>query len=323
MLAAALSSPFGALAGTADVVTDHVLPATEAFAQATSALSDAAAADCRAEALRPAYQRAFDAWMGIAHLGFGPLEQDGRALTIEFWPDPRGLVARNTARLATDPAAATPEGLAQQSIAGRGLMALDQMLYSDDLSAYQAGDPACRYVTALAADLAAIAAALRADWQDHATLMTEAGAPGNTRYLSDREAAQALYTALLSSLEFDADQRLGRPMGSFDKPRPKLAEAWRSDRPLANLALSLAALRDLAERLAEGPIPATEAAFGTAQATAAGLTGDPRLEAVATPQGRLKLEILQQQIRDIGTAIEAEIGGGLNLTAGFNSKDGD
>ena len=153
--------------------------------------------------------------------------------------------------------------------------------------------------------------------------MLDAGQDGNDRYLSAQEADQAIYTALLSGLELDADQRLGRPMGSFDKPRPKLAEAWRSDRPLRNIELSLAALRDMAVALSDDPIPLTEAAFDNAQAQVAELQDDPRLEGVTDPTQRLKIEILQQRIRAIGTAIEGEIGGGLGLTAGFNSKDGD
>lgn len=312
--------PLPAVAGVPEVVNDHILPATDRFASAAYALADTAARDCGAQALRPAYQDTFDAWMGLSHLAFGPLEQDGRALTIEFWPDPRGLVGRTVRGLVADadPVVEDPAGFPEVSIAGRGLMALEQLLYGDEAQ----GDYACRYGRAIATDLVAIADAVRADWQDHAQLMLNAGEAGNARYLSPKEPQQALYTALLSTLEFDADQRLGRPMGSFDKPRPKLAEAWRSDRPLTNIRLSLAALRDLATLLSDNPIPVTETAFDTAEATASALE-DPRLAGVETPQGRLKLEILQQQIRAIRDAVLAEIGGNLGLAAGFNSKDGD
>lgn len=316
--------PLPALAGVPEVVNDHIIPATDRFASASHALADTAASDCTATAMRPDYQDAFDAWMGLSHLAFGPLEQDGRALTIEFWPDPRGMVPRATKTMITntDPAVDTASGFTEVSVAGRGLMALEQLLYEDEISGYGADDYTCRYARAIATDLAGLADAIQADWQDHAQLMLNAGTPGNNRYLAPQETAQVLYTALLSTLEFDADQRLGRPMGSFDRPRPKLAEAWRSDRPQRNLSLSLTALHDLASQLAVGPIPTTEAAFATAQATTKALN-DPRLAGVEEPQGRLKAEILQQQIRAIADAVEAEIGGSMGLTAGFNSKDGD
>lgn len=311
--------PLPAMAGTPEVVNDHILPATDRFAVAAQGLADAAAADCSADALQAPYQDAFDAWMGLSHLGFGPLEQDGRALTIEFWPDPRGLVARSVRGLIADqdPVVDDPAGFAEVSIAGRGLMALEQVMTGDG------GDYSCRYTRAIATDLASIANAVRADWQGYAQVMLSAGQDGNDRYLSMREADQAIYTALLSGVEFDADQRIGRPMGSFDKPRPKLAEAWRSDRPLRNIELSLTALRDMAVKLSGDPIPLTEAAFDDAQAQIAVLQDDPRLQGVNDPAQRLKIEILQQRIRAIAAAIEAEIGGGLGLTAGFNSKDGD
>ena len=312
--------PLPAFADVSQVIDDHILPATKGFAAATHALADKAQVDCAPDAIRPAYQSAFDAWMGLSHLGFGPLEQDGRALTIEFWPDPRGLVRRATAGLIadSDPVVDKPDAFAEVSIAGRGLMALEQLLYESQADP----DYACRYARAVATDLAALADAVQADWRSHADLMRTAGESGNDRYISAKEPQQVLYTALLSTLEFDADQRLGRPMGSFDKPRPKLAEAWRSDRPLQNIRLSLDALRALATGMSDTPIPVTEAAFDTAQATAASLD-DPRLASVDDPQSRLKIEILQQQIRAIGAAVEAEIGGDLGLTAGFNSKDGD
>lgn len=316
--------PLPALADVQAAIDAHILPGTRSFAQATDKLSQTAAQDCSPEAMRSAYQDSFDAWLGISHLGFGPLEQDGRALTVEFWPDPRGLVARTVRSVVSDadPVVDDASEFPELSIAGRGLMALEQLLYDQQIRDLAGTDYACRYIRALSADLATLGHDIERDWQDHATLMQDAGQPGNSRYLSPKEPAQVLYTALLSSLEFDADQRLGRPIGSFDKPRPKLAEAWRSDRPMRNIRLSLAALQALAAHISDTETPATDAAFNAAIAMASDLD-DPRLEGVSDPASRLKLEILQQHIRAIRTAVEAEIGGDMGLTAGFNSKDGD
>ena len=54
-----------ALTRTVDL---HATPAVERFDQAATALSNAAAADCTPEAVKPAYNAAFDAWMGLQHL---------------------------------------------------------------------------------------------------------------------------------------------------------------------------------------------------------------------------------------------------------------
>ena len=57
---ACLAAP--AWAGVDEAIRDHVLPATAGFAEATAGLAETAAADCRPEAVRPAFQDAFDAW---------------------------------------------------------------------------------------------------------------------------------------------------------------------------------------------------------------------------------------------------------------------
>lgn len=312
-----LAAPLSA--GVEEAVSDHILPAFDTFAADTQALSEAAQADCTAEALRPAYQQAFDGWMGIAHLTFGPLEADGRTLAIAFWPDTRGIVAKTVATMLRDEDAIVndPQEFPEVSVAGRGLFALERLLYETD---YGAGDYACRYAQAISADLARMGTTMRAEWTEHAGLLTTAG--DNATYLTEREAASTLYTALMTGLEFTADQRLGRPLGSFDRPRPERAEARRSDRPLRDVVLSLEATRGLARSLAEGEIPVTEAAFADALQVAADLD-DPLFEGIDDPSGRLKVEILQQRVRAVRDAIAGEIGAALGLSQGFNSADGD
>ncbi|WP_323763529.1 imelysin family protein [Marinovum sp.] len=312
-----------ALAGTREVVQDHALPRVAAFAEAAQALGSAAADDCRAATLRPAFQRTFDAWMGVSHLTLGPLEDDGRALTIAFWPDSRGLVGRAVQQMlaAEDAAVETAESFAEVSIAARGLFALERLLY-------EAGDAgsegyACRFAQAIAADLARLAQETHDAWQaEFADQLLSAGDPDTPRFLTEREAAQALYTALSTGLVFTADQRLGRPMGSFDAARPQVAEARRSGRPLRNVILSLEALRDLARALADQPIPRTEAGFAAALETARDLD-DPLLAGVAEPAGRFRVEALQTRVEEILPPLAAEIGAVLGVSVGFNASDGD
>ena len=323
-LAACLLAATPASAGVDAALDDHILPGVDRFAAATAALSDAARADCRAEALRPAYQRAFDAWMGVSHLRFGPLEAEGRGLAIAFWPDTRGMVGKTVAGLiaSEDASVADEAAFAEVSVAGRGFFALELLLHDPDLSDYGADSYSCALARAISTDLARMARDAAADWAAHAELMRTAGQPGNAVFLTGAEATQALYTALMAGLEFTADQRLGRPLGTFERPRPERAEARRSGRPLQNVTLSLLALRDLARTLASGPIPETEAAFATALRTADEL-GDPLFAGVDTPSGRLRVEILRQKVDFVRDAIAAEIGTTLGIAAGFNALDGD
>ncbi len=124
----------------------------------------------------------------------------------------------------------------------------------------------------------------------------------------------------MTGLEFTKDQRLGRPMGTFERPRPTRAEAWRSGRSQRNVVLSLEALRVLATELAEAP--ETDTAFARAIATAEALD-DPVFAGVADPGKRFRLEALQQEIAQVQTVAATEIGAALGVSQGFNSQDGD
>jgi uncharacterized protein len=311
LLAASLLLASPATADTATVVQDHIRPGFTAFANAAKALAEIDT--CDPDALRAAFQGTYDLWMPVAHLTLGPAEEDGRGLSVLFWPDPKGSGWKaQRALLAAPPSA---NGMAQQSVAARGLPALERLLYPTE----PLGDP-CPLIHATADDMAATAATLAADWEPFGDLMVTAGQPGNTRFLKPEEATQALFTQLATGLEMLADRRIGRPLGTFDKPRPDLAEARASARSLRNIAQSLAALKDLALTL-NADSPKTEAAFDHAIALAEAL--DPDIDRITDPQAWLKLEILQQAVRATRDTAIAEIGPALGVELGFNSQDGD
>lgn len=312
-----LASPV--LADFPETVQQHILPGYAHFAKATAALDIAAAADCHAEGLRPAFQAAFDAWIGVQHLNFGPVQQDGRALAIQYWPDPKASGAKaQRGLLLGDPANLARDRFADQSVAARGLSGLERLLYpATPLPA----DP-CALIRATAADLARTAQRIDADWTaGFAQTLLTAGEPGNTTYLTRPEARQTLFTQVIAGLEFLQDQRLARPLGSFDQPHPERAEAVASGRSLINVRLQLRSLRAMVETLTPD-VPKTFAAFDHAIKLADDLD-DPVFAAVATPQGRLHVEILQQSITALRDTALAELGPELDVGIGFNAADGD
>ncbi|MDR7126786.1 imelysin family protein [Pseudotabrizicola sp. 4114] len=317
LMLALLTSPVHA--DVADVVADHILPGYAAFAQATADLDLQAAASCDPDTLRPAFQTAFDAWMAVQHLHLGPVEEAGRGLAIVFWPDPKGLGRKaQLALVQGDPAKLTPEAFADQSVAARGLTGLERLLYPT--GPWPADT--CPLIRATAADLARLAAEVQGGWTSgFADQLLTAGAPGNTRYLSEAEARQALFTVLVTGLAQLHDQRLGRPMGTFDRPTPERAEAVASGRSLRNVRLSLQALRALTESLTEAA-PLTQAALDHA-VTLTETLNDPVFAGTATPSGRLKVEVLQQAVEQARLAVLAEIGPALGVGLGFNALDGD
>jgi predicted lipoprotein len=310
----ALATP--ATADTAAAVTDHARPGYARFAEASADL--ASLDSCDATTLRPAFHAAYDAWMQVAHLHLGPSEDEGRALAILFWPDPKRLGAKaQTALLTGDPLALTPEAMAGQSVAARGLSGLERLLYpAEDLPA----DP-CPLIQATADDLARMADELAKAWGPFGDVLLTAGAPGNTAYLAKSEASQALFTQLATGLEFVADRRIGRPLGTFDKPRPDLAEGHASARSMANITFSLKGLRHLAQSLSPDSAK-TLTAFDHAIQLADAIK-DPALDSITDPQAWLKLEILQQAVRTTRDTAIAELGPALGVELGFNSQDGD
>ncbi len=306
-----------ALADVNRALDAHILPGHAHLVETTSALAAAAEDDCAPETLQAPFGSAYDAWLGVSHIQFGPIEDRGLSLAMAFWPDPKDSTGKALGRLteAEDPIVDDADAFGEVSAAAQGFTALERLLYEEQANP----DYACRLTVAIARGLASMSDELSTDWQAHAELMRGAG--GIERYQSETEAQRALFTALLTGLEFLHDQRLGRPLGTFDRPRPLRAEARRSERSQRHVELSLAALEELALAMAEG-LPATEAAFAEAKERAAALD-DPALEGVADPALRFKVEVLQQSVRAVQVAVIEEIGTPLGIQAGFNSLDGD
>ncbi|MFP7674909.1 imelysin family protein [Marivita sp. S0852] len=313
-----LASP--ALSDVSNALDKHILPAYGKLAEATQMLADVAQADCTPSAVIPAYHTAYDAWIAASHIQVGPIEDQGLAIALAFWPDPKDRTAKALARLtsAQDPVVDDASAFVEVSAAAQGFTALERVLFDPQPNR----DYACRLTRAITVGLANKAVALNTAWPEFAALMRLAGADGNTRFQSPEETQRTLYTALSTGLEFLHDQRLGRPLGSYDRPRPTRAEARRSDRSLRHIQLSLAALEDLAVTMTDGDLTQTRAAFAEARARAAELN-DPALAGVANPAKRIRVEALQRTVRDIQNAINSEIGTPLGITAGFNSLDGD
>jgi predicted lipoprotein len=316
----------------ARAVDGHVLPGYATFAAATAALAAAADAHCGGTAdraaLDTAYHAAFDGWMGVSHLRFGPVERLDRAFSIAFWPDARGAGPRALSQmLATaDPVVDDPFAFAEASVAVKGLFALDWLLF--DPAAEQA-EPVyrCRLIVAIARDLAANAAVVAREWRDdYADRLRTAGAPTNVLYTTGAEATRTLYGAVTGGLDSTLDLRVGRPLGGEGPPQPRRAEAWRSGRPLRNIALSIDALEALtAAFLPEIPPPngaRVTAGFAGARAAAAAVP-PPLTAAVGDPRGRPAVLALQAALRVLRETLASDLGGPLGVTLGFNALDGD
>ncbi|WP_299024577.1 imelysin family protein [uncultured Sulfitobacter sp.] len=310
------------------IVVDHVLAGVDTLAAQTAKLDETARSDCdpASQTLRSRYSEAFDAWLAVSHLRFGPTEVGDRAFALAFWPDSRGATPRALASLmsAQDPVAQNADAYAQVSIAARGFYAMELLLFDETTTSGANHEYLCTLVRTVAADIANNSAAIAQNWQtDYAAALLEPAVQGV--YRSDDEVLQELFKALATGLQFTSETRLGRPLGTYDRPRPARAEAWRSGRSARNVALSLEALRDLARHLSANDADLSariEGRFNKAVIQLSDLK-DPIFAGVSAPQTRLKVEVLQQSVGAIRALVTEELGPTLGVAAGFNALDGD
>ena len=320
--------PLPALAdSTRTIVDTHILPRVTALTDTTETLKTVATQTCTPDApLKDAYGSAFDAWIALSHLRFGPTETEDRGFALAFWPDSRGATPKTLTALITqaDPVAASASSYADVSIAARGFYALEFLLH--DAAFADLGDATyrCQLIQTITADIATLAVAIQTDWQnDYAAHLLRPGADGP--YRTDAEATQELFKALSTGLQFTSESRLGRPLGTFDKPRATRAEARRSERSLRHVQISLASLKTLAMALAKDAPDLQEKLdqrFTKAISLAERLD-DPAFAGVAEPASRIKVEALQSAVEAIRSAVALDLGPYLGVSSGFNSLDGD
>lgn len=311
-----------------DIVNAHIVPRFQALANTSANLGAAAQTDCTvtSPALQAAYAQAFDAWISASHLRFGPSEIDDRAFALAFWPDSRGATPRSLTALlsAQDPVIASPQDYAQVSIAARGFYAMEFLIYDEMLRTTGLAADRCNLIQTVATDIASTSAAILSDWQSgYAAQMINPDPNG--LYRSDEDAVQTLFDALTTGLQFTSETRLGRPLGTFERPRPTRAEAWRSARSARHARLSLAALDDLTQRLSgDDPDLAAQlrASFARSRQLLADLD-DPAFAGVAAAQTRFKIEVIEQSIDLTRAVIRDRLGPTLGVAAGFNALDGD
>ncbi|MEM1420486.1 MAG: imelysin family protein [Pseudomonadota bacterium] len=315
-------------------VSSHILPAYETFSGAATNLVGPAQA-CNAEELRVSYHTAFDAWMGVQHIAMGPVEGDMQRFAIAFWPDTKGFVKKGVDRLikAKDPVVDDAVAFAKVSVAARGLTALERLLYDvEGEVGFDREDGAyrCRLAQAIARDLATTAQSVIDGWRGetgHAKTLLTAGAPGNAIYLKPQDAVRDLFKSLDGGVQAAMELRLGRPLGTFEKPRPKRAETWRSNRTMRNVRISIVSLQDFYETVfAQSLEPDAREKVSSDFARAIELAErapDAIDKAVTDPAQRFKVESLHTQLRELQKSLRLVLAPSIGVTIGFNSLDGD
>lgn len=326
----------------ADLVAHHVIPRYAALETAMAGLDKAARAYCGAPsetgfaALRTAYGAASDAWQGVQHIRFGPVDLFMRLQRFAMWPDPRNTVGRQLAEMlkSGDRERISQKSFETGSVAVQGLPALERLLHDDAPPAVFA----CEAVTAISGNMAGMATDVLRAWRgDYAQTVARAGEAG-THYQSASEATLDLFKSLHTAVELVADHKLARPLGgSVKEAKPQLGESWRSGRSMENIRMNLRAaealylgegggqgfghfVRDVAgDRKLDDLF---RRAFKQTIATADSVSL-PLKEAVKDKQERVKLLQLAKETAALKQLLATRLTGALDIPLGFNALDGD
>lgn len=217
-----------------EALEKHIRPGYAALSEAARALAKSLDGYCARQTAerRRSVDRAFDglvtAWGRIEHIRFGPVTIENRLERLFFWPDRRGLGARQIEQTlrARDPEAADPEKLAAKRIAIQGLGALEVALF--DAPAAKSATEAdrvyrCIYAKAIAGNVANIASAIHKEWTAPDLYVRHWLAPGegNPHYLKPSETTLALAKSLDNGLERVRDEWIAGPLG-FGPTRRRL-----------------------------------------------------------------------------------------------------
>lgn len=326
-----------------------ILPGYARFAEAARAFADKAQVLCQgpsAAALvqtRDAAKQAIIAYGRVEPLRFGPITEKQRMERLLFYPDTHGIVARQTGKLLAKHEAAdiAPEKLAGASVAVQGFGAVDAALYGNGADALATGDAdsafRCRYIHALALDIAQIAKATHAAWAgDYKHAWLEPGG-GNKIYLSAKETTQTLYRAYVTELEVIRMQRLAPLLGDGKAGGPATPLLAHSGLGLSFILANIEGTRDLvgpsgflADDLAGddkerdsiailGSV-ATDLGFAIRAGEAAnGMAPDP----LADKPALKRLAPMAASLKNAETTGRAALGELTGQSLGFNSLDGD
>lgn len=339
--ASAAGPDFGAF--NAAFCTKIVLPAFEKLVAVTAdfakvAESFATKADAVGlDAVKQAFGEVSDAWASAQQFRIGALAQGQRSERFAYWPERRNVVDKQYRALLAGKGkeGLNPDQIANASVAVQGLPTLERILYGEDSGAeLLQGDSAERrraIVSALAANLHAIATETQAIWADN---LKDPAKAANSFAASPAEGTAQSYTNLLTITQIVAEQKLGVPLGGAEaaNAKPKAAEQWRSGRSVRNITLNLETAKesvlgaggyaDLLPADQAGLRGDLEKAFDES-ISAAKAVGDSFADDITHQEKRKPVTRLLVKVNQLRDLLRQQVPPAVGITLGFNELDGD
>lgn len=327
----------------------HILPRYDIFSQKTSELDRSARKFCTApsklglQEIQKAFHSVADAWARVQHIQFGPIEEKRRLERIYFWPDKHNTGSRHFLRLikSEDESIFIEEKFPLISVALQGLPALERLLFSQSENLFISGKISrfhCRFIQAISLNLKTIGTSILSEWIDeknnYLNIYTSSTVPV---YAGEDEIFEDHLSNLYSSLRTIYELKLNRALGdTAENSRPRMTEAWRSERSMRNIILNLESaeklfsgegefgIDDIIEILKPGTSTAKDFKIYMDYTLQTAKSIDiPLHKAVLDKSQHEKVDRLKAQILALMWLVRTRILTALDMRTGFNAFDGD
>lgn len=324
------------------VIDGFVAPSTAAFTRSTMDLAASVEALCdkpgdeTLSASRTAFASALDDWGRVSVLRFGPLAADGRFEKLFFWPDARGIGLKQVqGLLAANQPGEISAGMAGKSAALQGFPALEFTLYGAGSEKLAMDEPwRCSVASAIASNIAAIAATVAREWDAGTPFAASFREPGEGKepYRTEAEVHGEIVKALATALQFVRSAELVPPLGEApEKANGKRAPMWRSRLTVPLIAAQVDGVRQLLAAAGyEQSLPedsryvASSIRFELDNAirTLAQVDGPVELT-FGTEPDRGRFVFAELALHHASEVVTRDLSAALGLTMGFNALDGD
>ena len=318
---------------TVQLGNDVLLPAHQQWRDSNAALVDAVEAYCAApqasvDDLETAFYQAQSRWSHLQPLMVGPLSEGNRSWQVQFWPDKRNMVVRQTESLLDETDSLTGEQLEKASVVVQGLTAFEYVLFDQSVALAENHDRYCPLLTGIARHQLALSESVLTLWNEPGGMLAQLRDFPNERYATADEGLAAILRTQITGVDV-LKKKLGTPMGRLNQgvAQPYQAEAWRSRQSIENLQASLQGAQAVWERVRSlvsdaALVKDIDQAYADVANQLAALPA-PLMELVQAPQHSETLTTLYAALDNLENRQQAELARNLNIQIGFNANDGD
>ena len=334
-----------------DLTAGHIVPRYQTLNQESMALRTRAQAFCGLttptesdlQALRAQWSTVNNAWQAIQWVKVGEVIADNKLFRIQFWPDNNDAVSRGVENLLIEPNTVNAETVASQNVGGQGIPALEYLLYpsntSDSLLSASDRNKRCEVIEAISDNLVNITTSINDAWDPSGGNYGQALISGTGDFTSIQDSVEELVTNWLEHLEIIKDEKILSPLSTSAPGSIDIAEHWRSEASLTSIVANLHAFRSLytndegqgfdsilsdaleQQAIAEQMIDAIDKAIADIEAIDSNFASYDQV--LADEQGRIQLQQVIDDLRDIRDVLTTGFIQALNISIGFNSNDGD